>query len=137
MSWLVHVLLKTDARTLGREQLRFDFKDHFSASGLDTIEEEEDPFDPEEKNLLLTFNDWWIRVFVESGPAVCDDCRVISEQLGSRLPLQFHHGSSRYRVLFATDEDRRYTDQHMLLFDYFESKQDVAIVDPRAMQIVD
>lgn len=51
------------------------------ASGLDTIEEEEAPFDSGEKNLLLKFSDWRIRVLVESGATVCDDYRVISGQL--------------------------------------------------------
>ena len=98
--------------------------------------QEQDPFNPSEKNLHLTWDDWWARVFLESGPEVLTHSAEIAQSATPDRQEKIGRIRRRVRVLFADDRNREFTNHVIFMMDFLGEIPGVAIYDPQQQQFV-
>lgn len=89
------------------------------------------PFNSAKKNLLLTWNDWWIRVRYEDGPLVKEDLVEISKYADSEKLNLISNVTKRVVVRFADDDEKIYTNYIIYMMDFLESKSELLIFNPQ------
>jgi hypothetical protein len=129
-------LLGEEAPELTLDSLAADFARFFSTTENFHIEQEQDPFNPSERNLHLTWNDWWTRVFLESGPDVLADSATMSESAPQDRRAQIGRANRRIRVLFADDQSQDYTNHIIFMMDFLGEIPSIAIFDPQQQVFV-
>lgn len=130
----IYALLSKNSPEVTLNSLQEGLRDFFSRTdeGVFTLEMEENPFDPKETNILLTWNGkWWIRVFYETGASVADDSLVISQSAVGGQVVDIAKIDRRIRVLFADDKSRNYTNHLIFTVDFLQEIPGVIIFDPQ------
>ena len=90
---------------------------------------EEDPFDSTQKNLLLSWGDWWIRVFYEARADVKSYSVEIAKYVDGDEGAMISLLDRRVRVLFADDSDLSHTNHIIFMTEFLESVDDFAVFD--------
>jgi hypothetical protein len=117
MAFELYGLLGEDAPDITLDSLASYLVQFFSRTDGFQLEREEDPFSPSERNLHLTWNEWWTRVFLESGPDVLADSAAIAESATQDRQEKIGR-IDRLRVLCADDENQEHTNHVIFMMDF-------------------
>ncbi len=129
MSFSLYCPIVDEASDLSIDSLEVLLRDYFSAVHGFHIEREEDPFGGEGGNLLLSWDDWWIRVFYERGEDVLADSQEMANLANSIRREKICVSDRRVRVVFADDDDRFYTNHTIFMMDFLEARADLFVFD--------
>lgn len=136
MAFAMYCLVSDDHANLGLDVLAARLQEYFAETEGFRQDFEEDPFDSKDKNLLLSWGEWWVRVFCEAG---VDVQRESVEIARFSDPSRVHLVSSidrRVRVLFADDGGLEYTNHIIWMMDFFEAVPGFIIFDPQKNSFV-
>lgn len=137
MAWALYGLLSSNAPDISLDSLAADLKAFFSRAGELGMEIERDPFDVSRKNLLLKWDNWWVRVFLERGPEVVADSVEIGDRLGTAVRDRIGSIDRRIRVLFADDSEKNYTNHAVFMMDFLGNIPGVVVFDPQRNVLID
>ncbi len=126
MAFELHGLLDDTAPEITLDSLASNLRRFFSSTDGFHLEDEDDPFDPARKNLLLSWGDsWWARVFIDTGSELEPD--LVSREGGGK-PIGTN---GRIRVLFADDQSREYTNHVIFMMDFLGTIPGLTLFDPQ------
>lgn len=131
MAFSLYCLIDKSSKDLSLELLAEQLRECFSKTDGFSLEYEEDPFDSSEKHLLLSWGEWWTRVFYETGQHVVDDSREIANYVDSDRADEVSTINRRIVVRFADDDSRSYTNHAILMMDYLEDMPNIIIFNPQ------
>ena len=134
MAFELYGLLGKEAPDLTLDSLAEDLKQFFAATDGFHLEQEDDPFDPSLRNLLLTWGKWWTRVFYDVGPDIAASSAEIARVVGEDGTIS--QIDRRIRVLFADDSDRANTNHVVFMMDFLGTIPGVRVFDPQQQVFV-
>ncbi|MGN6153627.1 MAG: hypothetical protein ACTHOH_16720 [Lysobacteraceae bacterium] len=130
MSFTLYCLICKKDSEISINYLEKSLAEYFSEDDEFSMEIEEDPFDAGENNLLLSWGDWWIRVFYEVGEDIKEDSQEMAKYAESPFGDAVASLDRRVRVLFEDDDDMQYTNHTIIMIDFLEQRDDLVIFDP-------
>lgn len=130
MSFSLYCLMSSELNSLSLNVIEQQLRYWFSKTSNFHIEYEEDPFDPLEKRLLLSWGKWWIRVFFEVGLNVLEYSKELSKYANAEDLDKLSKADISIRVLFYDDDEKEFTDESVIMLDYLESFSEVLIFNP-------
>lgn len=83
MAFSLYCLIDEDSGIFSLGLLEKQLSEYFSKTGIFSVEYEEDPFNPLDKHLRFSWEDWWMLIFYETGQNVIDDSRIIANYIDS------------------------------------------------------
>jgi len=131
MAFELYGLLPEGGPEVTLDTLASDLTRFFAGTERFHLEPEDDPFDSSRRNLLLTWGDWWTRVFLEAGPEVAAASAEIAAVAGQPVPEGPFLADKRIRVLFAGDQSREYTNHAIFMMDFLGTVPGLAVYDPQ------
>lgn len=129
MTFSLYCLIKNNNSNANLNYLSTRLEDYFSKTDGFVQKVEEDPFDSNQKNLLLSWGDWWIRVFYEAGADVKSDSVEIAKYVDGDEGAMISLLDRCVRVLFADDSDLSHTNHIIFMTEFLESVDDFAVFD--------
>ncbi|KPC53164.1 hypothetical protein WG78_08740 [Amantichitinum ursilacus] len=134
MSFALYVLLDSFAPVMSNETLEQGLKRAFHTDNRFSIEVDRLPF-VNRDTLILRWDSWSSRISYEEGDYVKEDSIEIAKVLKERLnnPERFDR---RIRLVFNNDPEREYTNEMILIQDYFRVIPGSVIVDVQQNEIV-
>jgi hypothetical protein len=130
MSFSLYCLMSSELNSLSLKVIEQQLKYRFSKTSNFRIEYEEDPFDPLEKRLLLSWGKWWIRVFFDVGLNVLEYSKELSKYANAEDIDKLSKADISIRVLFYDDDEKEFTDESVIMLDYLESFSEVLTFNP-------
>jgi hypothetical protein len=123
MTWSIYALLSQESPEITLASLLDDL--HVFVSRMDegvfTFELEDDPFDSNEKNILMIWDgEWWIRFFCDEGPDTVQDSMEIAKMLNNSQSSIIEKIDRRISVIFGDDESRAYTNHIICTIDFLQ-----------------
>ncbi|MDR7017759.1 hypothetical protein [Acinetobacter sp. 3657] len=131
MAFSLYCLINENSNKFSLELIEKELRQCFSKTSKFDLEYEEDPFDCSDKHLVLSWGDWWIKVFYETGQNVIEDSIEISTYTDSDKASIISNIDKRIIVRFADDELKKYTNYIILMMDYLEDISNAIIFDPQ------
>lgn len=130
MSFSLYCLMSSELNSLSLKVIEQQLKYRFSKTSNFRIEYEEDPFDPLEKRLLLSWGKWWIRVFFEIGLNALEYSKDLSKYANAEDLDKLSKADMSIRVLFYDDDEKQFTNEAVIMLDYLESFSEVLMFNP-------
>lgn len=135
MTFSYYALLNQDAPAISNESLAADLKNYFRNEDGFSLELEELPFS-KGKTLALRWEGWLVRVCYEEGDAVRIDSAEIQSRIGSSHDFDVSNIRRRIRVVFGSDDERRFTNEIIYVVDFLKEIKGVLIFDPQRNDFV-
>ncbi|MBP9787465.1 MAG: hypothetical protein KBC72_07850 [Acinetobacter sp.] len=130
MAFSLYCLLNENSNQFSLQFLETELTSCFSKTTGFNVQYEEDPLDSSEKHLLLSWENWWIRVFYETGQHIIDDSIKIATYAEPSRARDFSNINKRIVVRFADDKSKNYTNHTILMLDYLEDIENIIIFNP-------
>ena len=130
MAFSLYCLLNENLNQFSLQFLEKELTSCFSKTTGFNVQYEEDSFDSYEKHLFLSWANWWIRVFYETGQHIIDDSMKIATYAEPSRAKDFFNINKRIVVKFADDKSKNYTNHTILMLDYLEDIENIIIFNP-------
>lgn len=88
------------------------------------------------RNLMLHWSGWSMRLFCETGETVRADAAEITRILGNKTPPGVAESTRRIRALFEDDPEERYIDEMVEVTAMLKDMEGVVVFDPQQNDIV-
>lgn len=137
MSFSLYCLINGNSDSFSLEFFEKELRKCFSKIEGLSLSYEEDPFDPSNKHLLLSWEGWWIKFFYETGQHVIDDSLEIATHAKKSLASKISSIDKRVIVRFADDESKVYTNNIILMMDYLEDISNIIIFNPKTNTFIE
>lgn len=132
MTYSIYALLSKESPEINLALLQEKLSAFFSRTDEAnfTFELEEDPFDADEKNILLTWDDkWWIRFFYDVGADVASDSSDIAKMIDASQAMAIENIDRRISVIFGEDKSLSYTNHIIYTIDFLQDIPGVFVFD--------
>lgn len=136
MAFSLYCLIDEDSGVFSLGLLEKQLSEYFSKTGIFSVEYEEDPFNPLDKHLRFSWEDWWMLIFYETGQNVIDDSRIIANYVDSNQADKISVINKRIIVRFADNDLKAYTNHMVLMIDYLEDIPNSVIFNPNTKEII-
>lgn len=133
MTFTIYGLLSDQSPEISNESLAEDLKKYFRNESGFSLEFETLPFSSE-PTLALYWGDWSVRVSYEEGEDVENDAKEIQRRTNSKI--DFSKFRRQIRMIFASDDDKKYTNEIIYLLDYLQEIEGVLVYDPQQNDFV-
>lgn len=137
MAFSLYCLINENSESFSLEFFEEGLRKCFSKTEGLSLSYEEDPFDPSNKHLLLSWESWWIKFFYETGQYVIDDSLEIATHAKTGLAKEISRKDKRIIVRFADDESKIYTNHIILMMDYLEDIPNIIIFNPKTNTFIE
>lgn len=128
MTFTIYGLLSDQSSKISNESLAEDLKKYFRNEPGFSLEFETLPFSSE-PTLALHWGDWLVRVSYEEGEDVESDAKEIQRRTNSKI--DFSKFRRQIRIIFGSDDDKKYTNEIIYLLDYLQDIEGVLVYDPQ------
>lgn len=133
MTFTIYGLLSDDSPEISNECLAEDLQNYLSNEDNFSLDFETVPFSSG-PTLALHWDAWLVRVSYEEGEEVEVDAKEI--QTRSELKLDFSKFKRMIRVIFASDDEKKYTNEVIYILDYLKQIRGILIYDPQQNDFV-
>ena len=96
MAFSLYCLINENSESFSLEFFEEGLRKCFSKTKGLSLTYDEDPFDPSNKHLLLSWESWWIKFFYETGQHVIDDSLEIATHAKTSLAREISRACPQF-----------------------------------------